>query len=155
MSWAMATSDINDISPGFPRRVAAATLLGMARQQPKATREPDSFTTYVLDQLSGLGPVEARRMFGGQGIYWRDAIFGLIDDGRLYFRVSAETTPAYVERGAAPFEPWPGHVMKGYYEVPSAVLEDADEAAAWARTAWSLPRKAKGRKAASKRTGKR
>jgi DNA transformation protein and related proteins len=139
----------------------------MARQQKKAAREPDSFTTYVLDQLSALGPVEARPMFGGQGIYWRDAIFGLIDDGRLYFRVSAETTPAYVERGAAPFEPWPGHVMKGYYEVPSSVLEDADETVGWARTAWALPRgaarrkKAAGKSAARKapkaptRTGKR
>ena len=123
--------------------------------QKKAARDPDSFTTYVLDQLSGLGSVEARPMFGGQGLYWHEGIFGLIDDGRLYLRVSPETTPAYVERGALPFEPWPGHVMKSYYEVPSAVLEDADEAAAWARTAWSLPRKAKARKAAGKRTGKR
>lgn len=116
----------------------------------KAARKDDSFTTYVLDQLSGLGAVEARPMFGGQGIYWRDAIFGLIDDGRLYFRVSPETVAAFVERGAGPFEPWPGHVMKGYYEVPSAVLEDADEAAEWARTAWSQPRAAARKKAARK-----
>lgn len=127
----------------------------MVRKQPKATRDPDSFTTYVLDQLSGLGPVEARPMFGGQGIYWREAIFGLIDDGRLYFRVSPGTVKAFVERGARPFEPWPGHVMKGYYEVPSAVLEDADEAAAWARTAWSQPRGAARKKAVKKAAAER
>ena len=124
----------------------------MPSTRKKATaRKPDSFTAYVLDQLSGLGPVEARRMFGGQGLYWREQIFGLIDDGRVYFRVSPETTSAYVERGVAPFEPWPGHVMKGYYEVPSAVLEDADEAAGWARTAWSQPRGAARKKAVAKR----
>jgi DNA transformation protein len=107
---------------------------------------------FVVDQLSGLGIVEARRMFGGQGLYWRDQIFGLIDEGRLYFRVSAATVAAYEEKGSQPFEPWPGHVMKGYYEVPASVLEDADLAAAWAREAWSLPR-ARPRKAKAGRAG--
>lgn len=121
----------------------------MARAKP--TREPDSFTAYVLDQLSGLGPVEPRRLFSGQGLYWREQIFALIHDGRLYFRVSDETRPGYVARGSVPFEPMPGHVMAGYHEVPSAVLEDADEAVQWARTAWSHPRGAARRKKAAKR----
>ncbi len=97
-------------------------------------------------------------MFGGQGLYWQDQIFGLIDDGRLYFRVSTVTAAVYEEKGSQPFEPWPGHVMKGYYEVPATVLEDADLAAAWAREAWSLPRarprKAKARRAGPPRSGK-
>lgn len=119
-----------------------------------ASREPDSFTTYVLDQLSGLGPVEARRLFSGSGLYWRDQIFGLIDEGRVYFRVSDATRPGYVALGSVPFEPMPGHVMKGYHEVPSAVLEDADETVAWARAAWALPRKAQRKKAAPKKAAK-
>jgi DNA transformation protein len=106
----------------------------------KATGGGDSFATFVIDQLRGLGPVQARRMFGGQGLYWRDQIFGLIDDGRLYFRVSEATIARYEAMGSKPFEPWPGHVMKGYYEVPGDMLEDPDEAAAWARQAWSQPR---------------
>lgn len=123
----------------------------MARQQPKAAREPDSFTTYVLDQLSGLGRVEPRRLFSGRGLYWRDQIFGLIHDGRVYFRVSEETRPGYVARGSVPFEPMPGHVMAGYHEVPGTVLEDADETVAWARTAWALPRGAARRKEAARK----
>lgn len=121
----------------------------MARQ--KAAREPDSFTTYVLDQLSGLGPVEPRRLFSGQGLYWRDQIFALTHDGRVYFRVSDDTRPHYEARGTAPFEPMPGHVMAGYSEVPSTVIEDADEAVEWARTAWALPRGASRRKQAAKK----
>jgi hypothetical protein len=30
--------------------------------------------------------------------------------------------------------------MKGYHEVPGRILKDVEEAAAWAREAWSLPR---------------
>jgi DNA transformation protein and related proteins len=119
--------------------------------QRKVAPEPDSFTTYVLDQLSGLGRVEARRVFSGQGLYWRDQIFALIHRGRLYFRVCDETKPGYLERGSVPFEPMPGHVMAVYHEVPGTVLEDADETVAWARTAWSVPRGAARRKKAEKR----
>jgi DNA transformation protein len=119
----------------------------------------DSFTTFVLDQLRGLGAVEARSMFGGKGLYWREQIFGLIDEGRLYFRVSPATVAAYREKGSQPFEPWPGHVMKGYHEVPASVLEDTDEAVAWAREAWSLPRaqprKKSGGRTHRQRSGKR
>jgi len=110
-------------------------------------RTDDSFTVYVIDQLRGLGTVDARSMFGGKGLYWKDLIFGLIDEGRVYFRVTEATVARYRAAGSAPFEPWPGHVMKGYFEVPAHVLEDPDEASAWAREAWSLPR-AKGRRRA-------
>lgn len=117
-------------------------------------RQPseDSFTAFVIDQLRGLGGVEARAMFGGKGLYWKDKIFGLIDEGRLYFRVSDATAGRYQALGSKPFEPWPGHVMKGYYEVPANILEDADEAVAWAREAWFLPR-AKRRKRAAGGSG--
>ena len=114
----------------------------------------DSFTVFVIDQLRGLGAVEARRMFGGAGLYWKDQIFGLIDEGRLYFRVSEATRERYEADGSKPFEPWPGHVMKGYYEVPGRILEDAEEAVAWAREAWSLPR-AKVRKGSRPKAGRR
>ena len=98
-------------------------------------------------------------MFGGKGLYWSDQIFGLIDEGRLYFRASPATAAAYQGQGSQPFEPWPGHVMKGYYEVPATVLEDADLAATWAREAWSLPRarprKTKAGRVGPPRSGKR
>lgn len=95
-------------------------------------------------------------MFGGKGLYWKDQIFGLIDEGCLYFRVSNTTVLRYEALASKPFEPWPGHVMKGYYEVPTSILEDADEAALWAREAWSLPRhKARKRGRTKPRTTRR
>ena len=120
------------------------------------TRPLDSFTEFVLDQLAGLGIVEARRLFGGQGLYWKEQIFGLIDEGRVFFRVSEVTAVRYQAGGSKPFEPWPGHVMKGYYEVPASVLEDADQAVSWAREAWSLPRgKRRSKGPAAKRSARR
>ena len=46
----------------------------------------DSFKEFVLDQLSQLGQVECRAMFGGHGLYHNEAFFGIISKGRLYFK---------------------------------------------------------------------
>jgi DNA transformation protein len=32
-------------------------------------RAPDEFSTYLLELLAPLGPVSARRMFGGVGLF--------------------------------------------------------------------------------------
>ncbi len=92
----------------------------------------DSFVDYVLDQLHGLGAVRARAMFGGYGLYHGDAFFGIIHDGRLFFKTSDATRPEYEERGMGPFRPNPGQTLKSYYEVPVDVLEDDEELAHWA-----------------------
>ena len=95
----------------------------------------ETFATYVVDQLGGLGPVTVKRMFGGAGLYKGDVMFGIIDDARLFFRTSPDHAAAYESRGMKPFEPWAGHVMNGYREVPPDVLEDADSAREWAQRA--------------------
>ena len=46
----------------------------------------DSFKTFVLDQLQELNEVEARRMFGGHGLFQDETFFGIIHKGRLYFK---------------------------------------------------------------------
>ena len=38
----------------------------------------ESFTSYLRDLFSELGPVSLRRMFGGQGLYHEGVIIGLI-----------------------------------------------------------------------------
>jgi DNA transformation protein len=100
----------------------------------------DSFTRFVIDQLEGFGRVEARRLFGGRGLYWKDQIFGIIHRGRLYFRASEAGSVRLAALGSRPFEPMPGFVMKGYWEIPAPILEDRDEAVAWAREGWGVPR---------------
>lgn len=41
----------------------------------------DSFATFVLDQLAGLGGVSARRMFGAHGLYLDAVFFGMARAG--------------------------------------------------------------------------
>lgn len=94
----------------------------------------DSFNDYVLDQLAPLA-VTAKAMFGGHGLYRRGEFFGILHGGRLYFRTSDASRPAYIGRGMLPFRPNARQTLTSYYEVPPEVLEDGNELLAWARTA--------------------
>ena len=116
--------------------------------RPKALAD-GSFGAFVLDQLSALGSVEARPMFGGAGFYVGGEFFGILYKDRVYFRVSADTMKDYTSRGMKPFEPFEGRKGKsrGYYEVPIEVVESATDLVRWARAAQQAPRLAATRKA--------
>jgi DNA transformation protein len=97
----------------------------------------DSFREFVLDQLSALPDVRARAMFGAHGLYSGDHFFGIVDEGRLFFKTNAQSQADYTERGMGPFTyESRGKVMTmSYHEVPQDVLEQPQELAGWARKA--------------------
>ncbi|MBI3312343.1 MAG: TfoX/Sxy family protein [Candidatus Omnitrophica bacterium] len=95
----------------------------------------DSFKEFVLDQLSGLGAVTCRAMFGGYGLYQGAVFFGIMFKGRLYFKTDSATQTFYRSMGMKPFRPSAAQTLKTYYEVPADILEDSDQLLAWARQA--------------------
>jgi len=93
------------------------------------------YLDYVRDQLSGLGGVTSRRMFGGAGLYCEEFFFALIDNDTLYLRVNDSNRADFTTRAMAQFRPYPEspQLSTTYYETPADVLEDAAELVAWAR----------------------
>ena len=98
-------------------------------------KKDESFKDFVLDQLLGLDGVEARRMFGGYGLYHAETFFGIVHKGRLYFKIDGTTVKEYHKRRMKPFRPNAKQTIKSYYQVPVDVLEDPDELCVWARRA--------------------
>jgi DNA transformation protein and related proteins len=101
----------------------------------------DSFKDFVLDQLRTLDDVEARRMFGGYGLYQDETFFGIIFRGRLYFKTDETTVAAYRRKKMKPFRPNPKQTLKSYYEVPVEIIEDDHRLGAWAEAAIHCRRK--------------
>jgi DNA transformation protein len=97
----------------------------------------DSFKSFVLDQLSGLPDLRARAMFGAHGLYSGDHFFGILDEGRLFFKTDAQSQVDYLDRGMEPFtyEMQGKRMTMAYHEVPPDVLEQAPELVFWARRA--------------------
>jgi DNA transformation protein len=102
------------------------------------------FLAYVLEQLTGLGNVSSRRMFGGVGLYRDELFFGLIAEDTLYLRVDDLNRGDYTTRGATPFRPYPDRpqLSMSYYEAPADVLEDARQLAEWARRSVAVAQRA-------------
>jgi DNA transformation protein len=98
----------------------------------------ESFAAFVLDQLSGLEGVSARRMFGGHGLYRGDTFFGIIHDGRLYFRTDAASRTEYEDRGMAPFRPNAKQALRSYMEVPVEIIEKPAALRQWALRAVAI-----------------
>lgn len=101
----------------------------------------ESFKDFVLDQLADLDGVEARRMFGGHGLYRDETFFGILHKGKLYFKVDETTVGEYRKRKMKPFRPNPKQTLKNYYQVPVEIIEDGDQLGAWAEAAIRCQRK--------------
>jgi DNA transformation protein len=107
---------------------------------------------FAEDLFSGLGPVSARRMFGGAGLYAGQLMFGLVDDGRIYLKTDAALQAyffydwafslIYTER-KGPMADVPQETS--YWSLPESALDDPEEACTWARRALAV---AEARKAA-------
>lgn len=108
------------------------------------TMSPD-FRDYLVDQLEPFGPIAAKRMFGGGGLFRDGAMFGLIADDVLYLKADEQNQADFEDRGMGPFtyekkgrkEP----VKLSYWECPPDVLEDPEELCQWAASAWEAARR--------------
>jgi len=106
------------------------------------------YVDYVLDQLSCLGEIAHKRMFGGVGLYFDGLFFALIDDDIVYFKVDDNSRRRYEAARAKPFQPGgESSSTSGYYSLPVNVLEDSDQLKTWADEAIEVAR----RKASSKK----
>ncbi|MFI4935469.1 MAG: TfoX/Sxy family protein [Caulobacterales bacterium] len=100
---------------------------------------------FAQDLFSGMGPVEARRMFGGVGLFAGKAMFGLIDDDRIYLKTDAALKADLVAAGAVS---WIYVEAKGpkagvpqetsYWSLPESAADDPEEACAWGRRALAV-----------------
>ena len=95
----------------------------------------DRFVQQILDRLSSLGEVTSRPQFGGHGLYWRDTIFAILFEGRLYLKVDERSRADYLARGMGPFRPNERQTIKSYYEVPPEVLDEPEALISWAGVA--------------------
>ena len=95
----------------------------------------ESFKDLVLDQLQELEGVEARRMFGGFGLYRDEIFFGIVHRERLYFKTDDSTVRAYRKHKMKPFRPNAKQTLKSYYRVPVEILENTEQLCEWAAKA--------------------
>ena len=95
----------------------------------------ESFKNSVLDQLREISNLQCRPMFGGYGLYADARFFGIIYEGKLYFKTDSNTVKDYVREDVLPFRPNKKQALQKYYEVPAFVLENHMDLTDWATRA--------------------
>jgi DNA transformation protein len=96
------------------------------------------FRDHVLDLMAPLAHVEAKRMFGGVGYFYRDLMFALQAREELYFKVDAASQEDFEAAGSGPFTYLRGgkeRALGSYWRVPDEVMDDEEDFLAWARRA--------------------
>lgn len=104
-----------------------------------------------------MGRIEARRMFGGHGIYHDGRMFALVVNDTLYLKADAHTLAEFEKRGLPAF----GYEREGrrtemsYRQAPEEIFEDREEAMRWGRLAWEAALRAAAPKRARRPAAKK
>jgi len=110
--------------------------------------EDKEFAQYVVDLMQSIGPVNAKRMFGGYGVFLDGLMFALIADGLLYFKVDKENQSQFIENDLPPFTYFKKdkECKMSYYLSPEDALEDADIMNTWGNAAYAAALRAAAQK---------
>jgi DNA transformation protein len=117
----------------------------------------NEFVSYLEDNLQLIGPVQAKRMFGGYGLFLEGLMFALIADKTLFFKVDNESREEFEVLGLEAFT----YSKKGktfsmsYYQSPEEALEDIDVLAEWGNKAYGAALRAAAKKNKNKKKTKK
>ncbi len=105
--------------------------------------------------LTPLGPVRARAMFGGHGIYLDDVMFGLTAYDRLWLKVDDENRDGFLASGGESFtyrrDAAAKPITMSYVSVPDDVWAEPGNLIAWAEKALNAARRNQAKKRSRKR----
>ena len=113
--------------------------------------KPDEteFVNHVVEMMQTVGPVNAKRMFGGHGIFLEGLMFGLIADNDLYLKVDDKNRDDFTTRGLEPFSYFKKEkeFKLSYYQAPEEALESAEVMREWGNKAYEVALRAAASKA--------
>lgn len=114
------------------------------------------YCDYILDLLSPLRGVSAKRMFGGYGLFKGGLMFAIILDDTLYFKTADSNRADYEDAGSAPFtyQAKGRTVTLSYWNAPPEALDDESLLLEWAAAAHRAAIETQDKKPAKKKTVK-
>lgn len=113
-----------------------------------ASNVEKEFVSYVVELMQSIGPVGAKSMFGGHGIFLEELMFGLVSDSILYLKVDKETENEFNAKGLEAFT----YNKKGkefkmsYHQAPDEVFDDGEKMNCWANKAYCAALRAASKK---------
>jgi DNA transformation protein len=110
---------------------------------------------HLRDLFEPLGPISARAMFGGHGVYFEGMIIGIVIEDALYLKVDEHTRARFEAVGSAPFV----YDLRGkplamsYWSLPEDAMDSPQAMRPWAQMAIEAARRKPPPKPRRKRRG--
>ena len=103
------------------------------------SKQDKEFVAHVVDLLQVVGPVNAKRMFGGYGLYIDGLMFALLTGRDLYLKTDDQIKDQFRAAGLAPFQYQRQNklIELSYFQAPEDVFEDTDAALYWGNLAYA------------------
>jgi TfoX/Sxy family transcriptional regulator of competence genes len=101
-------------------------------------RAKASLASHVTEQLSFLGRISSRSIFGATGIFIDDRLLGIVlNDDSLYLHTGPTNRDDYVSRGMPQFKPYPNafDLTTDHHQVPPEVVADDAQLKVWGERA--------------------
>lgn len=113
-----------------------------------ASKIEKEFVSYVVDLMQTIGPVRAKSMFGGHGIFLDELMFALVADNILYLKADKDTESEFKDRGLEVFtyNKRGKEFTMSYYQAPEEALEASEEMNLWANKAYNVALRAASKK---------
>lgn len=98
----------------------------------------NDFADYLGELFQDFGPINVRRMFGGQGVFHDGLMIGLVADEVLYLKADAQSRQRFQEKGLDAFTYDKGGkpISMSYFQAPDEALDDPSEMQPWAVLAY-------------------
>jgi DNA transformation protein len=120
--------------------------------------ESKAFVAFAVELLGRVGPVRARAMFGGHGVYCGDLMIGLVDDDEIFLKTDPGTRARFEEAGCRQWVFTGGgkEMKSSYFRPPDGAHESPEDMEPWGRLALEAARRVAAAKRAkiSKNKGK-
>ncbi len=103
------------------------------------------FLDNLQEVFSSFGPIHARRMFGGYGVFHHNLMFALVADDVLYLKADDESSGLFEQEKLRQFQyqKGPKVVKMSYYMAPEEIFDDPDKARLWAVRAFEAALRAR------------
>src|SRR5215813_14520213 len=94
----------------------------------------ESFADFLSEQLSSLGRISMRRMFGKTGVFCDGFMLGMVTENTLYFRVDAGNRTVFAEAASFPplnYKKQGAMIDLSFWRAPERLFDEPDELVAW------------------------
>ncbi len=102
-----------------------------SKAMPKFTPSPDALVEQFIGAIGAFPEAELRKMIGYPAAFVNGQMFASLFGDNMILRLSSQDRALISKKGARPFEPVSGRVMREYMTVPDSMLKSSRQLNAW------------------------